>query len=88
MNYLKFEDMVGKTFTDVRKLTDAIADSDAILFTVSPSEQYAMVYHADCCASCYIEDICGDLNDLVGSVPHLRSQFYFWYRLLQPWPLF
>jgi hypothetical protein len=70
---VKFEDMVGKTFTDVRKIESGLADSDAILFTVSDSEQYAMLYYEDCCASCSIEDICGDLRDLVGS-PIVRAE--------------
>ncbi len=69
----EFSTMVGKTFTDVRKVDEGIGDSDAILFTVSDSEQYAMFYDQDCCASCSIEDIAGDLSDLIAS-PVVRAE--------------
>jgi hypothetical protein len=68
-----FESMIGKTFTRVEKVDSGIGDSDAIRFTVSDNEEYAMLYNADCCAECYIEDICGNLNDLIGS-PIVRAE--------------
>lgn len=68
----KFSDMVGKTFTDVRQCRE-VGDSDCIVFEVSPTERYAMFYEQDCCASCDIEDIAGDLSDLIGS-PVVRAE--------------
>lgn len=76
MNYndsVKFEDLVGKTFVSVQRVNVGIGDSDAIVFTVSDDEKYAMFYERDCCASCSIEDVAGDLNDLVGS-PIVRAE--------------
>lgn len=71
---VKFEDMVGKVFTKVEHVGNGVvADSDAVIFTVSDTERYAQMYHQDCCASCSVEDICGDLNDLVGT-PILRAE--------------
>ena len=67
-NSVPFEEMVGKTFTRVEQ-----TDSDRILFVVSDDEQYEMIYNPDCCASCSVEDICGDLQDLVGS-PIVRAE--------------
>lgn len=32
-----------------------------------------MAYHQDCCASCSVEDVCGDVADLVGS-PVVRAE--------------
>lgn len=62
-----FESMIGKKFRKVYKQESGIGDSDALVFEVDDSEAYAMLYEQDCCASCSIEDICGDLDDLVGA---------------------
>lgn len=72
-DHVKFDSIVGKTFVKVEKVDSGIGDSDAILFTVSDGEKYAMYYDQDCCASCSIEDIAGDLNDLIGS-PIVRAE--------------
>jgi hypothetical protein len=34
---------------------------------LSDTNYVVFSHHQDCCESVYIEDICGDLNDLVGS---------------------
>lgn len=71
---VKFEDMIGKTFTNVEHLPYGhVADSDAIVFTVSEDEKYAMFYVQECCANCSVEDICGELDDLVDS-PIVRAE--------------
>ena len=70
---VRFSDLVGKTFSKVERVAEGYGDSDAIVFTVDDKEGYAMVYFADCCASCSIEDIAGDLQDLVGS-PIVRAE--------------
>ncbi len=69
----EFSELVGKTFTDVRKVDGGDFDSEAILFTVSDSEQYVMFHDQDCCESVSIEDIAGDLSDLIGS-PVVRAE--------------
>lgn len=70
--YSEIKEFSGKTFRAVYK--DMYADvyscggpSDAIIFEVSDDEKYAMFHSQDCCESVWIEDICGDLSDLVGS---------------------
>ncbi len=37
------------------------------LFESETGERWEMVYEPDCCANCEIEDVVGDLADLVGS---------------------
>lgn len=55
------EEMKGKTFSDVKNF------GEYIKFT-EPDGTHWVMYHAqDCCESVTIEDICGDLNDLIGS---------------------
>ena len=54
--------LLGKTLTEVRQI-----DNDEILFTTDTGEEYKMYHNQDCCESVYIEDVVGDLQDLVGS---------------------
>lgn len=54
--------MIGKTLVSV------VQDKrDAVRFEADSGERWEMVYEPDCCASCVIEDVVGDLQDLVGS---------------------
>ncbi|WP_235615948.1 DUF7448 domain-containing protein [Brevibacillus reuszeri] len=47
------------------KVDDSSADE--LLFYTEDGEVYRMHHYQDCCESVYIEDICGDLNNLIGS---------------------
>lgn len=53
---------IGKTLTDVYQ-----AGNDEIIFTLDTGERYKMYHDQDCCEAVYIEDIWGDLSDLIGS---------------------
>ena len=57
--------LLGHTLTSVARATDG--DEDAIVFESSTGERWLMDHEQDCCESVTIEDICGDLSDLVGS---------------------
>jgi len=41
-------------------------DGDEVHFVVSDDESYKLYHEQDCCEGVFIEDICGDLADLVG----------------------
>ena len=56
-------ELLGKTLKSVVK-NDA---NDEIIFTVEDGTQYKMYHSQDCCESVNIEDVIGDLNDLIGS---------------------
>lgn len=59
--------LVGKTLT-------AIEDSeDAIYFICNDGTKFSMQHIQDCCESVYIDDIAGDLKDLIGS-PILKAE--------------
>lgn len=58
----------GKTLTAIN-----YNGSDEIQFVVSETESYLMYHSQSCCECVDVEDICGDLSDLVDS-PILRSE--------------
>lgn len=67
MNYwnskeVNLADIVGKTFVKVEQI-----ENESIRFEDSDGEVYEMYHDQYCCESVYIEDVCGDLQDLVGS---------------------
>ena len=59
----EFSDLVGKVLIDVKNV-----DDELITFTLENGDQYALLHHQDCCESVYVEDVVGELSDLVGSV--------------------
>lgn len=67
MNYndpaADFSELVGKTLTDI-KLRNR--DRDAV-FTCSDGTIYKMGHFQDCCEVVDIDDVVGDINDLIGS---------------------
>ena len=42
-------------------------DSDCIEFFCSDGTKYVMDHEQDCCESVYVEDVCGDVEDLLNS---------------------
>ena len=54
--------MVGKTFTQV----EGSAGDGEMLFRTADGETFLFSHYQDCCESVRIEDICGDIQDLVG----------------------
>ena len=63
----KFEELLGRTLYRVS------ADEAELTLYLSDTIYVKFSHHQDCCESVYIEDICGDLNDLVGS-PLLEAE--------------
>jgi len=57
----KIEDMVGKVFTRV----SGRVGGDELVFE-NDTERFVFFHHQDCCESVDINDIVGDLEDLVG----------------------
>ena len=68
-DYVKFEDLMGKTLTSIVRAED----DDHLIFTTESGEKYAMYHSQDCCEHVYIEDVCGDLDDLIGE-PILEAE--------------
>ena len=54
--------LVGVTMKSVVNEGD-----EQLVFTTDDERRFVFYYERDCCASCHIEDVCGDLSDLEGS---------------------
>ena len=61
LNFVTFDTLIGKVFTSIEQ-TD-----DTMTFYCADGSQYKMFHYQDCCESVTIDDICGDLDDLIGS---------------------
>jgi len=59
--------LLGKTISDIQM------DRQHIIFTLDDGTRYVMYHRQDCCERVIIEDIDGDLQDLVGS-PLLQAE--------------
>ena len=57
----RIEDMVGKVFT---RVSGGVGDLELVFETAS--ERFVFFHHQDCCEDVDIDDIVGDLEDLVG----------------------
>lgn len=57
----KFESLNGKTLTKVEN-----ENNEKLIFTTADGEVYELFHDQDCCEEVTIEDICGDLDDLLG----------------------
>jgi len=57
----EFDELLGRT------LYRAEADGDTLTLYLSDTNYVIFSHRQDCCEHVYIEDICGDLNDLVGA---------------------
>ena len=60
----KFENLKGKTLTEIKGLE---AGSSEVTFVCSDGSEFFMYHPQDCCESVNIEDVIGDVNDLIGS---------------------
>ena len=56
------EELIGKTFTKIDNNGD-----EEIIFHTSDNVTYRMSHCQDCCESVMVEDICGNLDDLLNT---------------------
>ena len=63
MQEVSLSELVGKILSDVA----VNADMDEIVFRTNDGAVYCMYHLQDCCEEVYIEDICGELDWLIGT---------------------
>lgn len=59
----RFEDLVGMSLKEIK---GEVGD-DEIIFITDKNRIFKLHHYQDCCESVTVEDICGDINDLIGS---------------------
>ena len=60
-NYCNVDVLKGKT------LASLVDEGNELVFKTTDGETYRMYHEQDCCESVVLEDVVGDLEDLVGS---------------------
>lgn len=58
-----FDELKGKMLTKIE--TDC--DGERMTFHCADGTVYQLKYYHDCCARCTVEDVCGELEDLLNS---------------------
>ena len=56
------EDLIGRTLIRIERIAN-----DELIFILDDGTEYIMNHSQDCCESVNIDDICGDLDDLLNS---------------------
>lgn len=69
-NYCSVSEMLGKTLVKIEGMEN---ESEEIRFFCSDGSEYSMFHDQDCCEYVRIEDVCGNVEDLIGS-PLLMSE--------------
>jgi hypothetical protein len=60
----RFEDIVGSTITEIH---GAKGGSNIIQFSFADAVDHSLNHYQDCCERVTVEDIAGDIEDLIGS---------------------
>ena len=63
----KLEDLKGRLLVGVTVKRDGNDHGEEIVFTLADGQRCKLYHLQDCCESVYVEDIVGELADLVGS---------------------
>jgi hypothetical protein len=66
-NERSFSELLGKTLTKIDQ------GNNEMIFYCDDGTKYHMYHSQDCCESVTIDDICGELDDLIGA-PILRAE--------------
>ena len=66
MTINSFNEFAGHTITKIER-TD-----EELIFTLSDGEKYMLHHRQDCCEDVYLEDVTGELDDLIG-LPILKA---------------
>lgn len=69
MDDLPFSTLVGKTLSEIV----GNVGGERVGFKTSDGESYALFHVQDCCENVTVEDICGELSDLIGT-PILQAE--------------
>lgn len=63
---MNISELIGKTLKEINQDIDG-EDNDTLKFITVDDEEYLMFHYQNCCENVFIEDICGDLDDLINT---------------------
>lgn len=63
----EFSVLLGKTIVKIDTIKNEIGEISEIIFYCSDNTKYKMYHMLDCCESVVIQDICGELDDIINS---------------------
>lgn len=66
---VELQELIGKTMESVVN-----KDDDELIFTTIDGEVFKLYHSQDCCESVTIDDIVGDLQDLVGAPIYMQKE--------------
>ena len=52
----------------IKSITGLEKDSEEVVFTTECGRQFKMYHEQDCCESVSVDDVCGDISDIIGTV--------------------
>lgn len=71
MTRFLFSDLVSHHILRI----EAVKGEGEVRLLLDDGRVFTMLHHQDCCESVYLEDVCGDLDDLIGAqVVHAREE--------------
>jgi hypothetical protein len=62
-----FESLLGLTICAVKKAFDKRGRAISLLISTDENRHFVMEHSQECCEDVYLYDVCGDLDDLIGS---------------------
>lgn len=64
---MEFSDLVGKTFVKIDKVLNVFKEIEELHFYSDNGDIYKLYHSQDCCESVYLNDVVGNLDDLLNS---------------------
>lgn len=74
--YCDFSELQGKTLVSIVPNKESDGEITELIFTTSDGIVYMMYHSQDCCEDVSVQDICGDLNDLLDSPVLLAEEVH------------
>ena len=63
---MDISELIGKTLKEIKQYEDGDCN-DALKFITVDDEEYIMRHYQSCCENVFVEDICGELDDLINT---------------------
>lgn len=64
---IDFSILRGLTLSEVEWSHDLDGDINFVSFDTTCDREFVMYHEQDCCECVYLQDVCGDIDDLIGS---------------------